>query len=168
MFESVLTWVTKMRNEHDINPKSVLETGSRDNKYKKGARPCFLDADKFIGIDIRGGPCVDTIMDIYDIPYEFGPGSFDAVLCLHVLEHLPKPWVAVDQISYILKDGGHLFVSMPTYGYPRHNHPGDYWRASHEAVTDILMHDYDILSMEDDGSNVSGHPFINCLGKKRT
>ncbi len=167
MFESVRTWVTKMCEEHSINPKSVLETGSRDNKYKAGVRACFPEAEKFVGIDIRCGPCVDVIMDIYDIGYEFGKESFDVVLCLHVLEHLPKPWNAIDQISYVLKDKGHLFVSMPTYGYPRHNHPGDYWRATHEAITEILMSDYDILNVEDDRSAISKHPFINCLGVKK-
>ena len=166
MFKSVLTWVTKMRAEHNINPNSVLETGSRDNKYRIGARPCFTDAEKFIGIDIRRGPCVDVLMDIYDIGYEFGAKSFDAVLCLHVLEHLPKPWNAIDQISYVLKDNGYLFVSMPTYGYPRHNHPGDFWRATREAITDTLMSGYDILDVEDSASDISKHPFINCLGRK--
>ncbi|MHC4748316.1 MAG: class I SAM-dependent methyltransferase [Planctomycetota bacterium] len=159
-----------MCKQHSIDAAHVLDVGSLDRKYRHGARICFPNADKYVGIDIRHGPNVDIIMDIYDIENEFEPATFDVVLCLHVLEHLPKPWEAVDQMSYALKDDGYLFVSMPTYTkltyYPRHDQPGDFWRATHEAITDVLMTDYEIISTEEDASVISKHPFINCLGRK--
>lgn len=166
MFESVLDWVVRMREQHGIDPAHVLDTGSLDRKYRHGARICFPDAEEYVGIDIRHGPNVDIIMDIYDINNQFKPDSFDAVLCLHVLEHLPKPWEAIDQMTYVLKDDGYLFLSMPTLCYPRHSYPGDFWRATHEAIVDVLMDGYEVISIEDDASLHSKHPFINCLGRK--
>jgi 2-polyprenyl-3-methyl-5-hydroxy-6-metoxy-1,4-benzoquinol methylase len=156
-----------MRVVHGINPERVLETGSLDKKYRHGARVCFPDAKEFIGIDIRSGVNVDMVLDIYDIYDWFGSDSFDVVLCLHVLEHLPRPWEAVDKISSVLSEKGYLFVSVPTLGYPRHNYPGDYWRPTHEALTEVIMKDYDILDINDDRSEISKHPFINCLGRKK-
>ena len=165
MFDSVLQWINKMRVEHDINPKTVLEVGSFDNKGDS-ARSCFKSSE-YIGIDIKGGSNVDIQMSVYDIYDVFESCYFDTVLCLHILEHLQKPWVAIDCISGVLKSGGYLFVSMPTFGFPRHDYPSDYWRATHEAITEVLMADYTILDINDDRSVFSKHPFINCLGVLR-
>lgn len=164
MFDSVLQWINKMRVEHNIHPKTVLEVGSFDNKGSS-ARPCF-EGLEYIGVDIKEGDNVDIQMSVYDICNIFEAGYFDTVLCLHLLEHLQRPWDAIDRVSDVLRDGGHLFISMPTFGFPRHNYPSDYWRATREAITDVLMADYTILDIEDDRSVFSKHPFINCLGVK--
>jgi len=45
----------------------------------------------------------------------YGEASFDAILCLDVLEHLPDPTQAVKDFSHWLRPGGLLFVSAPFY-----------------------------------------------------
>lgn len=153
-----------MRVKHDIYPKTVLEVGSFDNKGDS-ARSCF-EGSEYIGIDIKDGSNVDIQMSVYDVNEIFEAGYFDVVLCLHILEHLKRPWDAINCLSEVLRRSGYLFVSMPTFGFPRHNYPSDYWRATREAITDVLMANYTILNIEDDRSVFSKHPFINCLGVK--
>lgn len=57
-------------------------------------------------------------------------GQFDLVLCMSVIEHIDRPWVAAPNIAGLVAPGGHLYVSMP-WIYPTHEGPdfGDHWRA---------------------------------------
>ena len=50
-----------------------------------------------------------------DLPFE--DGEFDAVFLIDVLEHLPSPEKALQEIERVLKSGGKLLVSIPGYSY---------------------------------------------------
>jgi ubiquinone/menaquinone biosynthesis C-methylase UbiE len=54
---------------------------------------------------------IDIVSDITEIPVE--AGSFDAVLCTEVLEHVPDPVRAIDELSRIIKPGGTLIITAP-------------------------------------------------------
>lgn len=43
------------------------------------------------------------------------PGSFDAVLLIHVIEHLNQPFRALVQISNLIRPGGYLVLETPRY-----------------------------------------------------
>jgi SAM-dependent methyltransferase len=49
--------------------------------------------------------------DILDAP--FPPGSFDAITCFHVFEHLYRPWDTLARVSEWLKPGGIFYAMMP-------------------------------------------------------
>jgi hypothetical protein len=53
---------------------------------------------------------------------------------------------------------------MPTVGYPVHEHPGDYWRATEQAMKEVIFKGYEILSLEHAKSTYGKHPVIHCLG----
>ena len=166
MIQSTLDWIEKVNKEFEIVPKRVIEIGSKDRNMKYGARNLFASSG-YIGVDIESGSNVDFIVDAYHLEEEYHRSYFDAVLCLHLFEHLAKPWLVIDQINYILKDGGLLYVSMPTINFPLHNYPGDYWRITEQGMREGLMSDYDIISLEHAISTYGKHPFINCVGIKR-
>lgn len=42
-----------------------------------------------------------------------GEGRFDAVICHHVLEHVPDPWGALAQMQRVLRPGGLLLLHVP-------------------------------------------------------
>jgi SAM-dependent methyltransferase len=54
---------------------------------------------------------LDYECDITDIPVD--DSSFDAVLCTEVLEHLPEPIKAIQEISRILRPNGMVFLTAP-------------------------------------------------------
>jgi 2-polyprenyl-3-methyl-5-hydroxy-6-metoxy-1,4-benzoquinol methylase len=49
--------------------------------------------------------------DILDAPYR--AGSFDAITCFHVFEHLYQPREILAKVSYWLKPGGIFYAMMP-------------------------------------------------------
>jgi SAM-dependent methyltransferase len=60
---------------------------------------------------IRDNSKLDIVSDITSIPVE--DSSFDAVMCIEVLEHVPSPEKALAELTRVLKPGGVLIVTSP-------------------------------------------------------
>lgn len=54
---------------------------------------------------------LDIVCDIIDIPEP--DASFDAIMCIEVFEHIPKPIEAIKEFSRLLKPGGTLIITAP-------------------------------------------------------
>ncbi len=54
---------------------------------------------------------LDIVSDITNIPQP--DGSFDAIMCLEVLEHVPDPVLAIRELSRLVRAGGRLILSAP-------------------------------------------------------
>jgi ubiquinone/menaquinone biosynthesis C-methylase UbiE len=54
---------------------------------------------------------LDIVCDITAIPEP--DASFDAILCLEVLEHVPDPRAVIVELSRLLRPGGRLIMSAP-------------------------------------------------------
>lgn len=69
---------------------------------------------------------LDIISDITAIPEP--DGSFDAIMCIEVFEHLPEPIKAIKEFSRLLRPGGHLIITAPfcslTHFAPYHFYTG--------------------------------------------
>jgi SAM-dependent methyltransferase len=64
-------------------------------------------------------------------------GIAGTVLCVDMLEHCERPWLAVEQMRRLLAPGGALLMTS-VFAFPIHNHPSDYWRFTPEAVRSLL------------------------------
>lgn len=54
---------------------------------------------------------IDILCDITNIPEP--DGSFDAVMCVEVFEHLPEPVAALRELTRLLKPGGTIVLTAP-------------------------------------------------------
>jgi SAM-dependent methyltransferase len=111
----------------DVRGQRVLDVGCGDRPYE----PLLRDASETIGFDVPGNEHADLHGSIDAIPVE--DGSFDVVLCLQVLEHVPDPSAAIRELRRAVRPGGRVLLS--THGvYPYHPNPEDLWRWTHEGL----------------------------------
>ena len=90
----------------------------------------------YIGLDMRPGQNVDIVAVASKMP--FADGEFDNVVCLEMLEHDASPFESIREMRRVLKVGGSLVIAVPSYGFPRHDFPSDYWRFSTDGVGVLL------------------------------
>ncbi len=78
-----------------------------------------------VDADIAWGPRTTIICDAHDLPFQ--DGSFDAVVCQAVLEHVLDPSRVVDEIHRVLAADGLVYSEVP-FMYPVHGAPYDFTR----------------------------------------
>ena len=107
----------------------VLDVGCGDRPYAE----LFPGA---VGFDVPGNPHADLHGSLEAIPVE--DASFDVVLCLQVLEHVPDPGAAVQELRRAVRPGGRVLLS--THGiYPFHPNPDDLWRWTQQGLERLLF-----------------------------
>jgi SAM-dependent methyltransferase len=64
-----------------------------------------------VTLDLESGADVQVQADARELP--FGAGSFDAVLCSHVLEHIPEDVTVAHVFARVLAPGGVALIQVP-------------------------------------------------------
>jgi SAM-dependent methyltransferase len=67
---------------------------------------------QYLTADIES-PLADVKMDVHKIPFD--DGSFDVVLCNHVMEHVDDDILAMSEIYRVLNHGGWALIQSPVY-----------------------------------------------------
>ena len=126
----------------------ILDIGCMDQYMKR-----HLDES----CDYTGLDYLETVSQIYDTrPDVFGDAqclpfandSFDSVLLLDVLEHVPAPGQCVAEIRRILKPSGVCVIHVP-FMYPIHDAPFDYQRWTIHGLGQLMSKSgLKIVSME--------------------
>jgi SAM-dependent methyltransferase len=113
----------------------VLDVGAGPCRYRELFAHCVYKSQDFCGheastegplAETRGwvyGP-IDYVSDAGAIPVP--DGSFDAVLCTEVLEHVPEPIRVVEELGRILRPGGKLMLTAPL-GSGLHQEPDHFY-----------------------------------------
>lgn len=114
-------WVAK-RLSKIKEGSTILDAGAGECYYRKYCGHLKYVSQDFGEYDGKGDRSgiqtgkrdssgIDIVSDIVSIPVE--PGSFDAVLCVEVFEHLPRPLDALHELSRVVKKGGTLILTAP-------------------------------------------------------
>jgi len=104
----------------------MLDVGCGQKQYE------FIfknNVESYTGLDLPGTELkngkADVFGDVQDLSFE--PNSFDTILCTQVLEHVPDPKKAIEEMSRVLKPGGVLLLTVPMVDV-LHELPHDYYR----------------------------------------
>lgn len=95
--------------DHHLKGK-VLDVGCGSNKIVPHA--FGVDMNAVDGLDL-----VVTPADVYHLSKCNKLGKFDVVFSSHCLEHLARPWEAVEDWCQLLVPGGQLILYLPFDGY---------------------------------------------------
>jgi len=80
-------------------------------KYALSRRFANMPNIRFVGVDIEQRPYVSRLVDITDIPFE--SNFCDAIICIHVLEHIEQDRKAIRELYRVLKPGGWAMITVP-------------------------------------------------------
>lgn len=139
MNDAVYEWVSQTVADYSSIWGRVLEIGSLD--VNGSVRPIFEDRYRFpiyVGVDIRPGVGVDQVCDSHMLVLKFGVRKFDVLVCTETLEHDSLFWRSLEQFYEVLSSDGCLILTTRGFGYPKHDHPSDYWRFSPEGLRSAL------------------------------
>lgn len=114
----------------------ILDAGAGECQFKKFCTHLNYTAQDFaqyegdgnVGLQMGSwdNSKLDIVSDITAIPV--ADESFDAVMCIEVLEHVPDPVAALKEINRVLRKDGYLMITVPfnslTHFAPYHFAPG--------------------------------------------
>jgi SAM-dependent methyltransferase len=103
-----------------------------------------------VALDLRAGPGVQVLGDAAALG--FVDASFDIVLCTEMLEHVPEPQRAVDEMRRVLKPGGLLLLTT-RFLFPIHDAPHDYFRYTKYGLRHLLR-EFDVLELREETTAV--------------
>jgi len=130
--QGILNFMEATQRALSLPIGQVLEVGSMN--VNGTPRTVFQHlATDYIGVDIATGNCVDFVMSGEELTRHFPARYFDTVICCETLEHCVRPWRVIEEMKQVLKPGGHLWISTPTFGFPLHCFPIDCYRFGEDA-----------------------------------
>jgi ubiquinone/menaquinone biosynthesis C-methylase UbiE len=83
----------------------ILDVGCGPRTKKAGA----------IGLDKRPAPPVDVVHDLNVYPYPFPDDEFDWIEMSHIIEHVDRPLLLMNEVHRIAKPGATIRIITPHY-----------------------------------------------------
>lgn len=114
----------------------VLDAGAGQSRYRAA-----FEHVRYVPVDFAQGDStwdyskLSSVCDLQALPFK--DASFDAVIALHVLEHLKDPSAFLAEVARVLKPGGSAFFNAPQ-GFGEHQVPHDYFRFTSFAIRMLL------------------------------
>jgi len=122
----------------DINGKDILEIGSYNVNGTIKDYIMSLSPNKYVGTDMREGPCVDIVCNACELVEKFGKESFDVIISMDTFEHIEDWKKAISNIKSVCKFSGKILITTVSKGWGKHDFPYDYWRYEKEDMERIF------------------------------
>jgi SAM-dependent methyltransferase len=114
----------------------VLDAGAGEAAYADLFSHCrYVASDLAVGDRSWNYRNLDAVNRLEKLP--FRGGTFDAVVCTQVLEHVEWPRECVAELHRVLKPGGALYVTVPM-AQAEHQAPFDFFRYTSYGLRSIL------------------------------
>ena len=121
----------------------TLDIGAQNSPYA-------AQFPRRIGLDIQKGQGVRIIGDAQALGIR--DAVFPVVLCTEVLEHLPEPQRAIDEMFRVLEPGGTLLLTT-RFLFPIHDAPHDYFRYTKYGLRHLLRR-FEIVELQEETDSV--------------
>jgi FkbH-like protein len=93
--------------------------------------------------------------------------TFDLVMAIELLEHTQHFWKVIDEMIRICKVGGHIFITIPAFNYPKHEYPIDLWRIGPSTLLSFFPEDkFEIVKFTKEGDSDSPRRLMLLVRKK--
>lgn len=147
----------------------ILDAGAGEMQYKKFCEHLNYTSQDFCEYNGEGNKKglqtntfntskIDIVSDITSIPVE--NESFDAVMCIEVLEHVPNPIKAIKELKRVLKPGGSLIITAP-YASLTHFAPYHFASGYNNFFFEIVLaDDFEIIEIIKNGN------FLEFIGQE--
>lgn len=99
-------------------------------------RPLAFLGEYVIENPEAGGLAIEGLAQKYDGTVGHQP-LIGTALLLSVLEHVERPWLAIDDLHAVMAVGGLVFVSVP-WAFPTHHGPKDCFRYSPDGLRGLF------------------------------
>lgn len=130
----------------------VVNLGSSQGEvighFDKSIRKEFYD---FIGklkidfkkVDMEYYPEEKNIVaNAEDLRKVFKDETQDLVMAIELLEHAEHFWKIINEMIRICKIKGYIFITIPSYHYPKHEYPIDLWRIGPKTLASFFPKPY--------------------------
>jgi SAM-dependent methyltransferase len=114
----------------------LLDAGAGEGDYRE-----YFFAQRYTGLDLGIGDAawdysrLDVLGDLAALP--FPEATFDAVLNIVTLEHVPDPARVVAELARVLAPGGRILIVAPLE-WEEHQQPHDYYRFTRYGLRRML------------------------------
>lgn len=118
----------KEKGRHHGSDDLILDAGAGEGRFY----PEFVHT-RYVAVDLAVGDAhwdysrLDGVSELVRLP--FPENTFDGVLCTQVLEHVPEPYLVLQELNRVLKPGARLYLSCPQSRY-QHQKPYDFFRCT--------------------------------------
>ena len=132
--ETILAFMCRVSAE--LRPGArVLDVGAGDQPYRElFGHVEYVTSDWAHSVH-PGAQRVDIVAPADDLPVE--EGSFDAVVCTQVLEHVAEPADVLAELFRVLRPGGTLYITVPL-AWEEHEAPYDFYRYTRFGLAHLL------------------------------
>jgi SAM-dependent methyltransferase len=131
---TILAYMCEVASELEPGTR-VLDVGAGEQPYRELFEHVDYVTSDWAHSVHPGARRVDIVAPADDLPVP--EGSFDAVICTQVLEHVAEPGDVLAELFRVLRLGGRLFITVPLT-WEEHEAPYDFFRYTRFGLAHLM------------------------------